>query len=177
MSEITPTVEHTGSAERDAVGLLKAAWAPNFPDLPAPVDPIYIAQGLGIQVFTAILDEGVSGTLVKRPGLDAQIYLNRLDSDTRRRFTCAHELGHYVKRASTDDDAWEYVDHRGPSASRGTDPDEIYANQFAASLLMPREALTRLIAHGLGAPEMAFQLGVSLEAMNFRLKNLGLRAS
>ena len=171
------TIEHTGSAERDALGLLRAAWAPDYPDLPAPVDPIYIAQGLGIQVYTAVLDDGVSGMLVKRPGVDPAIYLNRLDSPNRQRFTCAHELGHYVKRASTDDDTWEYVDTRGPNASTGKDPDEIYANGFAAALLMPREAVARMVKNGLTAAEMAYRLGVSLEAMNIRLGVLGLKAA
>jgi Zn-dependent peptidase ImmA (M78 family) len=170
------TVEHTGSAERDAVGLLRVAWAPNYPTLTAPVDPIYIAQGLGLKVYTAILDEGVSGMLVKRPGLDPAIYLNKRDSKNRQRFTCAHELGHYVQRASTDDDAWEYVDERGPSAGQGTHPDEIYANGFAAALLMPAAAVKHLHRAGFTAAEMAYRLGVSVEAMKIRLDVLGLTA-
>lgn len=176
MKDDVTTIEHTGSAERDAVGLLKTAWAPDYPVLPGPVDPIYIAQGLGIQVFTGVLDAGVSGMLVKRPGVDPEIYLNRLDSRNRQRFTCAHELGHYVQRASTDDDNWEYVDARGPTAARGTHPDEIYANQFAANLLMPREVVGRMVKAGMSAAEMAFQLGVSVEALKFRLMNLGYSA-
>lgn len=171
------SVQHTGSAERDAVGLLRVAWAPDYPTLKAPVDPIYIAQGLGLKVYTAILDEGISGMLVKRPGLDPAVYLNKRDSQNRRRFTCAHELGHYVQRASTDDDAWEYIDRRGPSAARGTDADEIYANGFAAALLMPREAVEQLHREGFSAAEMAYRLGVSVEAMNIRLGVLGLKAS
>jgi len=140
-----------------------------------PVDPVYIAQGLGLQVFTALLDEGVSGMLVKRPGVDPAIYLNRLDSENRRRFTCAHELGHYVKRATTDDDTWEYVDQRGPSASSGKDVDEVYANGFAANLLMPREAVVRLVEERLTAAGIAYRFGVSVEAMNFQLENLRLK--
>ncbi len=173
LTEIT----HTGSAEKDAVALLRAAWAPDYPSsMPTPVEPIYIAQGIGIQVYKATLDEGVSGMLVKRPGLDPEIYLNRLDSDNRQRFTCAHELGHYVKRASSDDDEWEYVDARGPSASQGTRPDEVYANGFAAALLMPREIVARYAKEGQHPAVMAYHFGVSVEAMNFRLRNLGIAA-
>ena len=169
-------IEHTGSAERDALGLLRVAWAPDYPTLAAPVDPIYIAQGLGLKVYTAILDEGVSGMLVKRPALDPAIYLNKRDSKNRQRFTCAHELGHYVQRASTDDDAWEYVDRRGPSAAQGTNPDEIYANRFAAALLMPPAVVKHLHRMGFTAAEMAYRLGVSVEAMNIRLDVLGVKA-
>lgn len=173
MQESLTSVEHTGSAERDAVGLLKASWTQFYPAISAPVDPIFIAQGLGIQVYKGVLDEGVSGMLVKQPGLDPVIYLNSRDSENRQRFTCAHELGHYVKRASTDDEAWEYVDRRGPSASMGMDSDEIYANQFAANLLMPREVVAQLVRDGRNSASMAYYFGVSVEAMNFRLSNLG----
>jgi Zn-dependent peptidase ImmA (M78 family) len=155
--------------------VLRAAWAPDYPDLPAPVDPFYIARGLGIEVYVAVLDQGVSGMLVKRPALDPVIYLNRLDSENRQRFTWAHEIGHYVKRAADDTESFEYVDARGPTASQGSDPDEIYANQFAAALLMPREAVERLVAQGAMVSGMAYRLGVSLEAMNFRLTNLAIR--
>lgn len=176
-SKALTELAHTGSAERDAVALLRTAWAPDYPaSMPAPVDPIYIAQGIGIQVYKATLDEGVSGMLVKRPGLDPAIYLNRRDSENRQRFTCAHELGHYVKRASSDEDAWEYVDARGPAAAQGTQPDEVYANGFAAALLMPREMVARYVDEGLPPAAMAFHFGVSLEALNIRLRNLGYLA-
>lgn len=141
-----------------------------------PVDPVSIARGLGIKVFLGDLPEGVSGMLVKQPRFDPEIYINGSDSPTRQRFTCAHELGHYVKRASSDDDFFEYVDTRGPSASRGTRADEIYANGFAAALLMPREAVERLARHGETAGEMAYRFGVSLEALRNRLANLGVHA-
>lgn len=113
--------------------------------------------------------------LAKRPGQDPEIYVNVSDSEVRQRFSCAHELGHYIKRATSsgDEDAWGYVDRRGPSAARGTNADEIFANQFAAELLMPREKIAELSQRGLGVPAMAVQFNVSLEAMQFRVDNLG----
>ena len=64
-------------------------------------------------------------------------------------------------------------DRRGPSAARGNNPDEIYANQFAAALLMPEEKVRELRGQ-IGPAAMAVEFGVSLEAMMFRLENLGL---
>jgi Zn-dependent peptidase ImmA (M78 family) len=169
------------SAEEDARELLKTAWAPGNGDnkVPLPVDPFAIAQALGIKAYSANLAEGVSGMLVKRAGEDAEIYVHAADSPNRQRFTCAHELGHYVKRVAAGDTAWEYVERRDLLTAQGTDPDEIYANQFAAALLMPREAVkarySELEPGGLaGAAALAVEFGVSADAMQYRIKNLEL---
>ncbi len=77
--------------------------------------------------------------LVKRRGEDPEIYVHASDSLNRQRFTCAHELGHYVKRSAMGDEEWEYVEHRALLASQGTDPEEVYANKFAAGLLMSED--------------------------------------
>jgi Zn-dependent peptidase ImmA (M78 family) len=163
--------------ERDALELLEATWISDDGSIVIPVDPFEIAQRLGIKVFTAELGDGVSGMLTKQGGYDdPQVYLNAADSRNRQRFTCGHELGHYVRRSSTDatDESWEYVDRRASLASAGTNPDEIYANQFAASLLMPRRIVTELHKR-FGPAALASEFGVSSDAMSFRLRNLGLQ--
>lgn len=167
-------------AEEDARELLKTAWTAGGGDaVPLPVDPFAIAQELGIKAFSAPLDNGVSGMLIKRAGEDAEIYVHAADSTNRQRFTCAHEIGHYVRRVAAEDTEWEYIEHRDLLTSQGTSSDEIYANQFAAALLMPREVVEaryiELESHGLGAaPSLAVEFGVSADAMQYRLKNLGL---
>lgn len=168
------------SAEDDARSILRAAWAvEDGGAVRLPVDPFSIAQSLGIRAYSANLDGGISGMLVKRPGEDAEIYVHAVDSANRQRFTCAHELGHYVKRSAQGDTAWEYVERRDLLTSQGTDPDEIYANQFAAALLMPREALEARFRELenpslTSAAALAVEFGVSVDAMQYRLKNLRL---
>lgn len=157
-------------ATRDATRLLERIWSSPF-GVDIPVDPVSIAQSLGVDVFTANLDPGVAGLLVKRVGQDPAIYLNSLDSENRQRFTCAHELGHYLRRSKTDDEVWEYVDKRDDLSTRGTDPEERYANGFAAQLLMPDHEV-RSHAKKMSVAEMAYTFGVSLEAMNNRLSTL-----
>jgi Zn-dependent peptidase ImmA (M78 family) len=164
--------------ERAAQELLEAVWVDKRSGIDLPVDPIYIAQQLGIKVYTAYLDDGVSGTLIKRAGYaDPEINLNAQDSRNRQRFTCAHELGHYVKRSAVrdDDEIWSYIDRRDSLAAKGTDPEEIYANQFAAALLMPADLVRELWKENHSSATLAYQFGVSVDAMNFRLENLGLR--
>jgi Zn-dependent peptidase ImmA (M78 family) len=157
------------SAAEDAERLLADVW-----DDSLPVDPVRIARAMGINVVTAHLDPQVSGALVKERQQDATILLNAMDSPNRKRFTCAHEVGHYVKRADAPEE-YEYVDHRDSLAATGRHPDEVYANQFAASLLMPAHHVRRLAAEGLTDLQIALRFDVSLEAMQYRLQHLGLR--
>lgn len=161
----------TGDSERDGLNLLSTVWAPDLSNVPLPVDPVYIARQLGIEVYNAQLESDVSGMLRKKPHQDPEIYLNLLDSMNRRRFTCAHEIGHYIERQRHDGESWAYVDQRGPRSSRGTHHDEVYANGFAASLLMPEPVVERLQEKGHGIPEMAYRFGVSVEAMTHRTDN------
>jgi Zn-dependent peptidase ImmA (M78 family) len=160
----------SGNAERDAEELLNTVWDGR----PLPVDPIEIAQQLGIKVYKSALDTGISGMLIKEPGKDPEIYLNSTDSINRQRFTCAHEIGHYIKRVATGEDEWATIDYRNPLSSEGSDPDERYANRFAASLLMPRKEVERLHKeYRLAA--LSYEFGVSEDAMNYRLDNLNLK--
>jgi len=163
--------------EKAAEDLLRTTWITDGGDVgdcPLPVDPFHIAERLGLKVYKQVLAADVSGMLAKRQGRDPEVYINANDSLNRQRFSCAHEIGHYSKRVTgRDDDSWGYIDRRGPSSAQGTDPEEIYANQFAAALLMP-EHKVRALYEQLDPAAMAVAFGVSLGAMKFRLENLGL---
>ena len=164
-------------AEKDAWELLQKAWIERGESRPRlPVDPFAIARELGIKVFVDYdLPAEVSGMLRKRAGYeDPEILLNASDSRNRQRFTCAHELGHYNHRVKEGlDGEWEFVDRRDPLSSQGLERDEIYANKFAAGLLMPQiEVKSR--ADDPNVASLALDFGVSADAMRFRLENLGL---
>jgi Zn-dependent peptidase ImmA (M78 family) len=160
--------------ERDAQEILRAYWAKGDGSIPLPVDPIAIAGKLGIKVLTAQLETNVSGMLFMKAGQDPEIYLNRSDSYNRQRFTCAHELGHWAKRVAEGIESDQIVDYRGPLSSTGTDSLEVYANQFAAALLMPAEEVMKLRERGYGPIAVADALRVSPDAAAFRITNLGI---
>jgi Zn-dependent peptidase ImmA (M78 family) len=162
------TSEIKTEAARDADKLLKAVW-----DAAIPVDPVAIARAAGLRVLDASLGENTLGALVKQPGKDPTILLNESDSDNRKRFTCAHELGHFVRR-SAEADEYETIDLRNSLSATGLDPEEVYANEFAACLLMPEEEVRRFVAMGLDDLEMAIRFKVSREALQFRMANLFL---
>jgi Zn-dependent peptidase ImmA (M78 family) len=148
--------------------LLEESW-----DGVLPVDPVVLAHTLGIRVLNAQLQEDVSGALVKRLGTDPSILLNKEDSKNRKRFTCAHELGHFIRRTD-EPEQYEYVDYRDQLSSTGRNEEERFANGFAASLLMPETFVREFHDEGLPEFRMAKRFGVSQEAMHFRLQNLGL---
>jgi Zn-dependent peptidase ImmA (M78 family) len=155
-------------AERAAEEVLDECW-----DGRLPIDPVRIAATFGLKTFSADLDGRVSGMLVKRTGTDPEIRLNGEDSRNRKRFTAAHELGHYVRR-SRQLEEYEYVDYRDEHSASGTDEEERFANGFAANLLMPRDAVQSLSGEGTPDFLLAKRFGVSREAMQNRLDNLGL---
>lgn len=138
-----------------------------------PVDPFMVADALEMHVAQKRLDPDVSGILQLSTDGRPLIHLNSSDGRRRRRFTCAHEIGHYFKRDGKDGHA-EHIFYRDETTSKGTDVDERYANAFAAELLMPRHVVEQRVAMGEGEAEMADYFEVSEAAMVNRLKSLGL---
>lgn len=138
-----------------------------------PIDPMDVARTAGLRVIEAQLDGDTMGILIKEIGQDPTIMINESDGKNRRRFTCAHELGHYVRRSDATGE-FTTVDLRSDLSTQGVDEDEIYANEFAACLLMPEREVRRLLDEERSDLEMAIRFGVSREAMQFRLKNLNL---
>jgi Zn-dependent peptidase ImmA (M78 family) len=163
-------VSTKSEARVEAQKTLDAAWANEG----YPVDPVAIARRLGVKVFTAQIPDEVSGMLRKEPNQAPEIYLDTDDPHVRQRFTCAHEIGHYVRHARADDGSIAFVDYRGPRARTGTDPDEVFANEFAAALLMPVAEVKRLFTLGMRELEMSQWFRVSVETAKWRLVNLGL---
>lgn len=156
-------------ARNAAEAVLSAQWTGDL-----PVDPVSIASDMGIDVFTAQLGHDVYGMIQGRPS-EAQIYLDVDQSPERMRFTCAHELGHFVERSDRlvdDEDEYAEIDRRSDEGmGKGI---EIFANEFAASLLMPERLVREMHASGRTRFEMAKSFKVSVPAMGWRLVRLGL---
>jgi Zn-dependent peptidase ImmA (M78 family) len=137
-------------------------------DLPVPIEAI-AEDLLGLAVEGRDL-EGASGLLYPA---ERQVYLNAADSPARRRFTLAHEVGHWVCQVQEGRTASVYcrADEVGVGEGKGKAL-EREANVFAAELLMPQEAVRS--THEGAVSETAVRFGVSPEAMGWRLYNVGL---
>ncbi len=146
-----------------------------------PVDPVALAERLGVLVVPQKLDDDVSGMLLRKDG-SCVIGVNRSHSAERRRFTVAHELGHLRLHEGRPLilDMDTRVNYRNTVSSMATDREEVDANRFAAALLAP-EAMVRQAVRSVGfrtAEELVHVLSgrfqLSEIAMTYRLMNLGI---
>lgn len=154
-------------------------------EISIPVDPTKVAQHLGVSVVVKDFSEDLSGVLVRRGGA-ATIAVSASDGPLRRRFTIAHECGHLAlgHQGEIFIDK-QVVNRRDGNSSLAIDDQEIEANQFAASLLMPREEVLSYLdrlhqsykLRSVLIELMANAFRVSKPAMEYRLVNLGLIAS
>lgn len=149
---------------------------------PVPVEEI--ARQLGARLSFEHFGPDVSGMLF-RDGDKAVIGVNATHPKTRQRFTIAHEIGHLHlhKGRPMFVDRPVRVDRRDGNASLGIDPKEIEANSFAANLLMPEKMIVAAVAHPSISRiddmeevirRLASRFDVSIQAMEYRLANLGL---
>lgn len=156
-----------------------------------PVDLLQIAKNYGIKVFDVDFEQmgkkSISGAIRYIDG-EFSILLNKTESENRKRFTLAHELGHYF----LDNDALKssliHVDtlYRPASpqysyvAKQENDSKDIELTNeneidyFAGALLMNKMLVKKLV--GLNTPinELADVFKVSVSAMTVRLDVLGL---
>lgn len=172
VSSYTEPVVTLEDAERAAGTLLESWWTTPDRDTPLPVDPLALARQLGIRVQIVPLPPDQSGNIVLPPDDAPVISLNRGDALNRQRFTCAHEIGHYIRRGAGEVTDRSFTDYRSTLAGLGVNREEIYANQFAAALLMPAHLVTRWRSEGLSS--LARRFGTSTQAMELRFRNLRL---
>lgn len=137
------------------------------PERPVPVESI-ACDLLGLHVEVRPI--AYSGLLLPRERL---ILVNGEEPPTRRRFTIAHELGHWVCQVLSGRVVPAFC--RPVDLSAAADRTlEREANVFAAELLMPEQAVAEEFAGSVAECAACFQ--VSVEAMHWRLYNLGLVA-
>lgn len=152
-----------------------------------PINVRAIAENENIVINEDGAMGDISG-LIYRDGTTVTIGVNKKDSPRRKRFTIAHELGHYFLHSESPlfIDKVFAVRLRDHVSSEAVSIEEIEANAFAAELLMPtsvilddiknstnifdyeKDGLSKLIK------ELANKYEVSDQAMNIRLINLGI---
>ncbi len=121
----------------------------------------YNLNFIGIKDFS---DE-TSGTTVVVNDVPT-IAFNKNHAWYRRRFTIAHEIGHYMMKTGR-----ENIE----LALDSTDPMEIEANEFAAELLMPLKQFKEDCKKGIKSiDEIADKYRVSKEAASWRLLHSGI---
>ena len=140
-----------------------------------PVDVDFVAKQLNCEIQRIDPDDlpndfpcdknKFSGAIIKMEDKN-YILLNKYDSLKRQKFTIAHELGHLVLE-NTDN-----VDCRENMYSK--DKSELNANEFAGSLLMPKEWMKEVIDIIDDNYELANIFQVSKQAIEIRRRNIAL---
>ena len=153
-------------AREDAATVLADYWNDQF-----PVDPFTIAEKLGIKVWASDLPEHVSGLLVKQENSAPEIHISRSEGRARQRFTCAHEIGHFIDRRNHGDLEYGFEDGRDDTPKT---PIEFYADHFAANLLMPSLKFQSKLDAGYTPADLMEFFGVSRTALDVRTRSLGL---
>lgn len=164
-----------------------------------PIDLDKIAKLLGIEVSesapTDVSNLNTIGTITLQQDGPAKVWINSLENSyiPRRRFTLAHEIGHFCMHRS--ESLTTFVDTKGTMNRSESywDSNESEANNFAADLLMPAHLVKsvgkKIISEYKAENEvekmplsifkerLAVKFKVSSVAMEYRLKNLGITGS
>ena len=135
-----------------------------------PVNVVHIANELGLHVYRASGWPNELSGMIKRTeadGAEYEIYVNADHPPTRRRFTIAHEVAHFILHHGfigdgiTDDALYR---------SGLSNKQEAQANRLAADILMPWSLLDALINDGeTDIARLAGAFNVSKSAMSIRL--------
>ena len=152
----------------NAIEKARAVIQDNFIVVP-PVRIDEIARNYGLNVIQANFknySREVAGfiDLAKKT-----IYVNASDSDTRKAFTIAHELGHYLLHLEKLQDPNNKISvlYRKPIGELNSDPIEKEANCFAANILVPMELLEKYKGEDVNTIAKIF--GVSPEVIGYRI--------
>ena len=137
----------------------------------APVSVLKIAQGIGLNVYTTgDWDDDMAGQIRKSPrgGTSGYaVFVNGSHPLTRRRFTLAHEIAHFVLHRQFIGDG---VQHDAMYRSGLSTPLEREANRKAADILMPKHLLLRAFLEGVSdLDSLAERFGVSRAAMAIQM--------
>ncbi|MGD0819544.1 MAG: XRE family transcriptional regulator [Desulfomonilia bacterium] len=131
-----------------------------------------LEQTLRYRIFHMQFDKSISGACVVDDALGVGILINSSDKPWRRNYDLAHEFFHVL--------TWELFSHKEIGEGKKTRPEQ-YADIFASYLLLPEtallEALREISVGGeiriIDLIELALEFEVSMEAILWRLVNLG----
>lgn len=148
-----------------------------------PIDVYGIARSNGLDITEKVFPENqanIAGFITVQDGR-GKLYVNLLDSPQRRRFTVAHEFGHWrLHRDELRNNPKRSILFRIAIGKLNSDPEEKEANIYAANLLVPLDILKKYRAGGMGVEQLAKQFNVSTDVIGYRLslleKNTNVRA-
>lgn len=160
--------EDAAKAVRQALGLGEA---------PALALGGLLERAAGLRIFNLALPADVAALFIWSDELGGCVGINAKHPRERRRWSLAHEAGHFFR----DREAGDVLPTPGFDPK---DPSEVFADAFARALLLPAEAISRQFADQVRASGGAFAAAnivamahvyeVSFQAMTLRLEDRSL---
>jgi Zn-dependent peptidase ImmA (M78 family) len=137
-----------------------------------------VLKKLGLLFAEAeFVDPAISGMIYAKNGVYT-VYVNRRHSQTRKRFTAAHEVGHYIS-AQCDSLSKVQLSQEGfkdyvvSFRKDGICSEaETEANEIAAQMLMPEKWVKQFLDMNLNIEQMANNFFISESAMTVRVEKL-----
>ena len=144
-----------------------------YASLPPPFDVVGFGKELGLEIKESDeLPTKISGFIKQVDDSTISICVNKKHHLNRKRFTVAHELGHYFLHANR---LREGIIDGILNRDGATDPIEFEANDFGANLLMPEDLFKQLWnKEDCSIGDMALIFLVSESAIITRAKFLGI---
>lgn len=135
-----------------------------------PIPILEVVESYGLSIKAANFEDypDISGVLDIE---ESKIYLNEKDTPEHKRFTIAHEIGHWIlhkDQLKNNPDMAIY--YRRPIGGE-SDIKEKEANYFAANLLVPLKILNKL-AVNFSVEELSKTFAVSTQVIRYRLRLL-----
>jgi Zn-dependent peptidase ImmA (M78 family) len=167
--DVTRFAENVAMSERGRLGL---------GDQPVIQLRQLLDQETGVRIFYGPLKGKLAGLFAYVPEGGYYILVNRKHPPARRRWTIAHEYGHFLSERHSPGVDYVGEKKRKPRSER-------FADAFAAEFLMPRAGIERSFYHVVQASgdfhvadlcKLANRYFVSVQAMTLRLEQLGLVA-
>jgi hypothetical protein len=154
----------TAEIRRQAARLLQSAGVTR-----EPVSLRDVVSALNLEVVQTSGEPFYCEAALEPVGDGHRIVLHGRSSERRRRFTIAHEVGHFVLHPQ------RLAPQRNGGGNAAWQAQEREADQFAAELLMPEDLVREaVLVHGVDTDRLADRFEVSRRAMQTRLKWLGL---
>lgn len=136
-----------------------------------PVDPYELATNEGLLVSEREFPTDVSNLAGYINIAEQVVVVNTLDALNRRKFTVAHELGHWILHAPALKSHPELgILNRTPLGRPDPEPRERETNAFAAHLLVPQDMLNEYQTSDVALLARVF--AVSEQFMTYRLKHV-----
>ena len=145
-----------------------------------PVNIESIIKNCNISYSESELTDDISGVLDQRDKDKPFILVNKDQHPNRKRFSAAHELGHYLLHSQSGMHIDKKSFYRNSRSSEGLYEIEVEANKFAAELLMPTKFLIEefkeyedfLDSTEDMIVELAKKFEVSTTAMSFKVQSV-----